>query len=355
MRRTRQGRVAATERRVWYLVLHIGVPCRPVDRGFRRHMRRVRDAVRQAGVMIRCVEICDNPTRPMWKHPHYLFRFLRFRRDDSAATRLAESFLYALALTSAPVIEPDEEALTLRVPDSMVRNRDTVSLDALIKVEAARAPEEISIAFPHVALATVASTTEERFEAAWRIGSLVFRDQQLFEAARFLKASRDDFFVSPGEVNEVVYGDEIVPRTSAVQTRFENALQNAFKAIEAVIGHPPKDDRKFFEKLRDIGLDPNEEVGYGEKRPLHEAIRRANDARDKKSAHGRTGDRTIMVGELLNHQACAECIIWAAVEKKLGKAVFSDEKAIGLDGASATPPSGPTTAKPQVNDLEVPA
>jgi hypothetical protein len=204
----------------------------------------------------------------------------------------------------------------------MVRNRDTISLDALIKLQAARAPEELSIAFPHVALAMVASTSEDRFEAAWRIASLVFRDQQLFEAVRFLKASRDDFFVSPGEVNEVAYGDEIVPRTSAAQTRFENALQNAFKAIEAVIGDPPRDDRKFFQRIREIGLDPNGEVGYGEKRPLHEAIRRANDARDKKSAHGRTGDRSIRVRELLNHQACAMCIIWAALEKKLGKPLF---------------------------------
>ncbi len=37
---------------------------------------------------------------------------------------------------------------------------------------------------------------------------------------------------------------------------------DAFKAIEAVIGDPPRDDRKFFDKLKNIVIDPQEKVGY---------------------------------------------------------------------------------------------
>jgi len=97
----------------------------------------------------------------------------------------------------------------------------------------------------------------------------------------------------------------------------ENALQNAFKAVEAILGDPPNDDRKFFSKIKAIGLDPNEEVGRVAKTPLHKIIRDMNFARDKKSAHGSTQYRTITVSDLMEYQACARYIILAAIEKQL--------------------------------------
>jgi hypothetical protein len=86
-----------------------------------------------------------------------------------------------------------------------------------------------------------------------------------------------------------------------------------------VIGDPPKDDRRFFAKLAELGLDPKEQVGYLEKMPFEGMIRRMNEARDKRSAHGSTRNRTISVSELLEFQNCARTIVVTALEKARGR------------------------------------
>jgi len=115
---------------------------------------------------------------------------------------------------------------------------------------------------------------------------------------------------------------ELTAKTGFDQVRFESALQNAYKSIEAIIGDPPKNDNKFFSKLRAIGLNPHEEVGYDEKTELHQVIREMNFARDKKAAHGNTKQRTIFVKELMNYQECAAFVIIEAIAYLLGKDFF---------------------------------
>jgi hypothetical protein len=137
-----------------------------------------------------------------------------------------------------------------------------MSIDNLVKLEKSRNPKERILSFPNLTLRQVCMTSPDRFEAAWRIARVTFASEHLFEATRFLKRSRDNFYVYPGQINEVASDAFIVPKTSSEQTNFEDALQNAFKAVEAIIGDPPKDERKFFMKLKELGLDPQEEVGY---------------------------------------------------------------------------------------------
>lgn len=142
---------------------------------------------------------------------------------------------------------------------------------------------------------------------------MTFNDPALFAATRFLNRSHDSFIVYPGQIREVASDVDAVPRTASGQTDFEDALHNAFKAVEAVIGDPPSDDRKFFDKLKDIGVDPQEKVGFTEKVPISTVIRRMNEAWDKRSAHGSTRQRTIRAAELLEFQACAKAIILTAL------------------------------------------
>jgi len=112
------------------------------------------------------------------------------------------------------------------------------------------------------------------------------------------------------------YFATILPNDHSVlpETKVETALQNAFKAIEAVIGDPPKDDRKLALKLRNIGLDFQEEVGYGNKDKLGQLIRKINLERDRKAAHGSTSPRTIRIVDMMEYQACARYIVIAALE-----------------------------------------
>jgi len=164
------------------------------------------------------------------------------------------------------------------------------------------------------ALAVSIYISENAVDEAWKITPLLFQNDRIYNAVSFLKTGQDDFFVRPGEINEIFAKWNQSSKTGFYQRKFENSLQNAFKAIEAIIGDPPKDNKKFFAKIKGIGLDPFEEFGYLSKDPLHVVIPQMNAARDKKAAHGSTKDRIITLGEMMTYQDCAHLIVAAAIK-----------------------------------------
>jgi hypothetical protein len=253
--------------------------------------------------------------------PRYVFRFPRYVRDDEKAVRVAESVLYSISLAHGPVLGEYEVPPVFRIPADLARDRQDLSSDTLIQVEEARTAEERITGLPWMTLTTATYMSRHTVETAWRIAPIIFENEDLYRAVVFLKASQDDFWVAPGQVGEVASNAELAATTGAEQTAMENALQNAFKAVEAVIGDPPTDDRKFFRKLRGIGLDPHEPVGYGTKAPVHSVIRAMSDARDKRAAHGSTPHRRLGAAEVLEYAACAQYLIWTAVETRLGHAI----------------------------------
>lgn len=191
----------------------------------------------------------------------------------------------------------------------------------LVHYEESRPFEERTSEFPGLALSRSFGTSETYVDAAWKITPLIMHDANLKLAAQFLSESQDNFFVWPGGMDEAIGQSAYVPKSVYEQVRFENALQNAFKAIEAVIGNPPKSDIKFFQTIKEIGLDPSEEFGLNDL-PLNKVIRKMSIARDKKSAHGSTKDRNISVGELLDYQFCARLIVITAFEKQLDTSIY---------------------------------
>jgi len=170
----------------------------------------------------------------------------------------------------------------------------------------------------------VTKTATAAHEFGWRTAAVTYQNAALFDAARFLQRSYENFYVAPGGISEVKY-DETPSSTGAAQNNREDALHSAFKAIEAVIGDPPKNDRRFFSTLAKLGIDPAEEAGYLNKTPIHKMIRRMNEARDKCSAHGSTRNRRISAAELLDFQTCANVIVTAAFEKQRGSPLWRHE------------------------------
>lgn len=276
----------------------------------------------------------------------YFFWFPRYRRDDSKAQRISECLLYALALVHGPVEPEDESALVLPVPAAVLRGAETIEGEKLLEVvpdgplgkpgpfqltdltDERKVVEEWPLGndaalFWKRILRSTFGWPHDYFDAAWKIAPVLMADEKLYSAVRFLKASQDDFYVYPGGVVEVLGTPEVSPATGFEQSRLENALQNAFKAIEALLGDLPRDDNKLFAKMTSIGLDPQEEVGHARDlgqhgTRLYEFLRKMNKARDQRAAHGSTTDRKITVFEMLDYQACARFVVWSAVERELG-------------------------------------
>ena len=97
----------------------------------------------------------------------------------------------------------------------------------------------------------------------------------------------------------------------------ESAFQNAYKAIEAVVGDPGKDrsDRKIKTRLQAIGLDPFEPIGYLIKEPWIERFKRYYAMRDSIAAHGSgKHKRPLKMAEIIDLQAMARHILLSYAE-----------------------------------------
>ncbi len=303
------------ELRVWYALLQIGTPSQDYsDQTAERHIQTVEGELKSAvNLTLRRLDLkCSEGSHFAGL---YLYRFPEYRRNDPDATHLAEAFVYAFSLVAYPALEVHHDSLTLRIPHSLVSRIPSPSLRDLIALEEARPPEYRCLDYPLATIGTVGSTVASDHEAAWRVAAVTFNEPRLFDATRFLTRSQQNFYVYPGQIQDVLDQPEAIPNSASRQTDFEEALHNAFKAIEAVVGDPPKDNRRFFKRLEAIGIDPMEEVGFENRVPIYSLIREMNEARNKRAAHGSTQPRTIRVSELLNFQGCAAEIVFAAVEK----------------------------------------
>jgi hypothetical protein len=326
------------EPRVYYLILHVGGAIGsewpkgksstfarkasriPGIRGIspRRMIRQAKQSAMSVGVYLRYIPIKLYDSSEQWR---FIFRFKRFESNADMAERFAESFIYSIELLHGPVINADHDAFSFPFPAEILGEKEFLTFKALEEIESNRPYHERTVPFPHI-LGSALYTVESRVEAAWRIMPIVYTDDNIHRALSFLADSQHDFYVYPGQLAEAIYDTERLAPNSRIQVSWESALQNSFKAIESIIGDPPKDDRKLDQLLRSIGLDPYGKVGYREKRSLRDEIRSMNIARDKKAAHGSTPNRRLTVGEILNYQACASSICQAKIEIKLGQPIY---------------------------------
>ncbi|MGA3245436.1 MAG: hypothetical protein ABSE41_12525 [Bacteroidota bacterium] len=129
-------------------------------------------------------------------------------------------------------------------------------------------------------------------------------------------------------MSAVIYGEMSQPVSRSEFVKAEAAVLNAFKAVEAIIGDPPKNEKKFRQCLIDVGLDPDELVGFVGRGPdsgtdlrvpICEKIRQMSYVRDKKAAHGRSSaDRRLSYFQIMDFQECAATVVQVAIEHKLG-------------------------------------
>src|SRR5262249_11010308 len=78
------------------------------------------------------------------------------------------------------------------------------------------------------------------------------------------------------------------PESRFERTQVEQAFQNAWKALEALLGgEPPTDDRRFRERLQAVGVDPDYRFGHrSNPEALVDVLKRMRGTRDTRAAHG---------------------------------------------------------------------
>ena len=305
--------------KTFYLIPYLGVPglSHPPSR---QHIVEANKAAKVMGIQVHRIDVQSRNIN--FLNQRYFFRFPRYMPNDTKALRICECVLYGVEMSFGPFGDPDQPLPIIRVADNVIRSKKEVNIDDLEEGSRLVLGQVTTGASVQSLISSVSFIRHDRVAAAWKISRALFIDQNLYNASRFLYASQNDFFVYPGQINQAASLTEQVAESGWEQNILENAILNAFKVVEAVVGDPPSSDKKFYSKLRNIGVDPLEPVGYRDKKPIAEVIRDMNVVRDKKSAHGGTPDRDITVAEVLGNQTCAKYILIYAIENCLGERIW---------------------------------
>ncbi len=152
------------------------------------------------------------------------------------------------------------------------------------------------------------------------LGSTSSHDHGLPAALLYYKLSTAEYAFLGDDIRWAMSDEGHEPPSSSYErAKVEQAFHNTFKAIEALVdGEPPANDRKFRDRLVNVGVDPDEMVGYRPtpKEPLFDVLKRIRETRDARAAHaGRTSapKRGISYYELMEAQAGAAAALGLAV------------------------------------------
>lgn len=248
----------------------------------------------------------------------YSITFGHHQPDDRLAQRLADAVFAGLAIQGHPLY--DEPPTALRFPSRFAGLQRTCSPDTLVAwyaVSSGSAGMDVMRTWQRIG--TTSWVSPDIVAEVWHVLPALL-SHGLFEASQFLCASLIDFSF-PGDVaTEYLAVPGRKPLSFFEQVRVEGAVLNAFKAIEAVIGDPPRDRDKLCRKLLSIGADPHENVGYDDEclRSLVEAVEQLRLYRDKGAAHGSTPwPRQTTFRQLNEFQTVAAGILWHAIDRKV--------------------------------------
>lgn len=248
----------------------------------------------------------------------YMFKFTINSCDANQAQKIADAIISSFTLIWGPF--PFEPAGVFQFPTSFLKNGKFLLGDDLLDLDRKRqfSNEYIYAGF---SLNKWVGISIFNMMSIFDIVQLMM-EEDLSKAMKYLRASYREFYVFPGVVTEILAKPEDYPISTYDQSLLEDAMINAFKAIEALIGDPPRNDIKFFKKLISIGVNPNYEFSYPIKKSIHEIIREMNKVRDKRAAHGSIrNQKAITFYELMDYQFCSRLIILKDIKKRLGRQI----------------------------------
>ncbi|APV43867.1 hypothetical protein Dform_00512 [Dehalogenimonas formicexedens] len=232
-------------------------------------------------------------------------RFVFSSKDGEIDETDAQAFADALMVTLAVLYDLtlEEPPIPVRIHSEQItsdgilrtRNIDDYETNNLIRYHAA-------IGIPNIAL-----------YKALQIMPVFYKNQSIMNSASFYRESIHKIWLCEEDIAEIILDNEI-PTSIVEKANIETAYQNAFKAIEAIIGEPPSNIDRLRDKMVAQGIDPDEVIGGSHLGSAEETIikkvLRMQRTRDKKAAHGKTDhSRDIDYVELNDKQKLAKRII----------------------------------------------
>lgn len=144
-------------------------------------------------------------------------------------------------------------------------------------------------------------------------------EERILRALVFLAESHKALEFGPGSPYHFKPLQKGEAPTSMVDlVQLETALHAAHKAVEAIVGEPRKDEKRFWWALKKLGFKPNEMVGYEVKAPLMKKIKEMTQARDGRAAHGsHPRNWPLTWREVRDWQACAKHLVFSSILFKL--------------------------------------
>jgi hypothetical protein len=270
----------------------------------------------------------------------YLVRFPYYRRDDAAAQRIADALDGCLRLAHGPTLPEHTKAIgaprAIRYTPGLIQTDerwlrpDTPWAFRRYDLRLYDHLRDDDKQIGELDIGDYLTNSIQAPELKWALRVLPVATLAPFlEALHFYSESIEHFHFAGDDIQTTLADPCRAPNDQVAAVKAEAAVWNAFKAVEAIIGDPPSDERRFRGKLTQAGIDPDEEVGYlrwghqgdpsGQREPVSARIRAMSRCRDRRAAHGsRTSpDRGITFYEIMDFQATSRfCVMTAMLAKQ---------------------------------------
>jgi hypothetical protein len=205
-----------------------------------------------------------------------------------------------------------------QIPKELIRGT-AVSVDELVELEARTGRDP----YPTTLLNRLGSCViiaETHTATIFYLLPLVLQNEDLFNACAFFRSCCSEFSFMDGVVREVLDEPRRGSENEIERLALEHVVLQSFRTVEAIVGEPGKNEKRFHERLKAWNLQPSERVGFPgrHKHRLEDRIRWLQDARDSAAAHGkrrRSNPFTLleaMEAQHLAHSVLERALWWKA-------------------------------------------
>ena len=317
-----------------YLVTGLSVPEGSKDHGSSytmstgrivtpHYLRASREALRTIGCLLKTVLVVNEQGNPfLGNETHSRRHVIAFgdgEESDNLSEKIADAFQGAFLLSMGSL--PHEEPFyLLKFPLNSINKKSMLNLQSIKRFYTENIRYFDLLNF-EIIINNSLAIGENSLRNIFQLVPVLVSSEKLLLSSGFLAMSHRDFCMP--RATEVLSNPDFVPPTRFEKCAFENALHNAYKSVEVIIGDPPKKEKKLLEKFVNAGIDPhkkmkkyNRDTGEFGDKPFYEFVREFKSFRNNYSAHGSTSleNRKITIIELWNYQTLALNILLTALE-----------------------------------------